>query len=419
MEHLSGGTTGCSLLGGHRGKQPPTTWRSWTNGAEESGMAVKKLANGRWEASYRDPQRRERTKTFATRREADRWLVSVKTDVARGHYVDPRLARSYFRDWAEEWMATTAHLKPKTRTGYDSDLRIHVLPVFGDMAVGSIQQIDVRRFVADMVATGAAPGTVRNARKVLRLVLATAEGSGAVRGNPCNGVRVPMSPKADMVVLDAEGVELLARAIDPRYSTLVRFAAYTGLRAGEIGALRVGRLDLLRGRVLVAEAVTDVDRMGLVFGEPKTYQRRSVTLPAFLRDDLAAHLAGRRPKPEDFVFQSPTGKVLHHKTFYRRFFKPAVAAAGLPPAMRFHDLRHTCAALCIALGAHPKAIQERLGHSSITVTLDRYGHLFPKLDEALTQRLDTLHQAAADQGTATPLARATGALPPPSLGAAG
>lgn len=373
-------------------------------------MAVRKLANGKWEASYRDPQRRERVRTFPTRREADRWRSTMKTDVARGDYVDPRLSRSRFHEWADEWMATTAHLKPKTRAGYESDLRVHVLPVLGDRAVGSIQQVDIRRFVADMVARGAAPGTVRNARKVVRLVLAAAEGSGAIRGNPCNGVRVPMSPKADMVFLNAEQVEALAQAIDPRYATLIRFAAYTGLRAGEIGALRVGRLDLLRSRVLVAEAVTDVERLGLVFGEPKTYQRRSVTLPAFLRDELAAHLAGRSAGPEDFVFQSPTGKVLHHKTFYRRAFKPAVVAAGLPPAMRFHDLRHTCAALCIALGAHPKAIQERLGHSSITVTLDRYGHLFPKLDEALTHRLDTLRQEAVDHLAVAPPVPAVGQL---------
>lgn len=69
--------------------------------------------------------------------------------------------------------------------------------------------------------------------------------------------------------------------------------------------------------------------------------------------------------------------------------------------MRFHDLRHTCAALCIALGAHPKAIQERLGHSSITVTLDRYGHLFPKLDELLTGRLDDLYNDAQASGAAS------------------
>lgn len=359
-------------------------------------MAIKKLPNGRWEASYRDPRRKERVRIFRTRAEADRWLSIVKTDVARGEYVDPRLARSRFDDWAAEWMATTAHLKPKTRAGYESDLRVHVLPAFSGRSIGSVQQVDVRRFVADMIAAGAAPGTVRNARKVLRLVLATAEASGAIRGNPCNGVRVPASPKADMVFLTPRQVEDLAEAIDPRFSTLIRFAAYTGLRAGEIGALRVGRVDLLRGRVLVAESVTEVDRLGLVFGEPKTYQRRSVTLPPFLRDELRVHLDGREVGPDSFVFTGPNGGVLNHKAFYRTYFKPAVRRAGIPPAMRFHDLRHTCASLCIALGAHPKAIQERLGHSSITVTLDRYGHLFPKLDEALTDRLDELRSEAVN-----------------------
>lgn len=358
-------------------------------------MGVRKLGAGKWEASYRDPQRRERIKTFRTRAEADRWLATVKTDLTRGDYVDPRLARTEFGHWAAEWLATTAHLRPKTRVGYESDLRVHVLPAFSHRPVGSIQQVDVRRFVADMIANGAAPGTVRNARKVLRLVLGTAEGSGAIRSNPCNGVRVPTSPKVEMVFLSPEQVESLATAIGPRFSTLVRLAAYTGLRAGEICALRVGRLDLLRGRILVAESVTEVEGHGLVFGEPKTNERRSVTLPAFLREELGSYLAGRTAGASDFVFPSSSGGVLRYKMFYKRVFKPAVAAAGLPTATRFHDLRHTCASLCIALGAHPKAIQERLGHSSITVTLDRYGHLFPKLDEALTERLDTLRNQAA------------------------
>ena len=82
------------------------------------------------------------------------------------------------------------------------------------------------------------------------------------------------------------------------------------------------------------------------------------------------------------------------RNLYDRHFKPAVRRAGLPDETRFHDLRHTCAALLIALGAHPKAILERLGHSSITVTLDRYGHLFPSLDEALTAGLEDLRQRA-------------------------
>ncbi|HVL03334.1 MAG TPA: tyrosine-type recombinase/integrase [Acidimicrobiales bacterium] len=363
-------------------------------------MGVRKLGAGKWEASYRDPQRRERIRTFRTRAEADRWLATVKTDLTRGDYVDPRLARTEFGHWAAEWLATTAHLRPKTRVGYEGDLRVHVLPVFSHRSVGSIQQVDVRRFVADMIANGAAPGTVRNARKVLRLVLGTAQGSGAIRSNPCNGVRVPSSPKVEMVFLSAEQVEDLATAIGPRFATLVRLAAYTGLRAGEICALRVGRLDLLRGRLLVAESVTEVEGHGLVFGEPKTNERRSVTLPAFLRDELGSYLAGGKTGADDFVFPSSAGGVLRYKMFYKRVFKPAVVVAGLPTATRFHDLRHTCASLCIALGAHPKAIQERLGHSSITVTLDRYGHLFPKLDEALTQRLDTLHEEAVHAANA-------------------
>lgn len=96
--------------------------------------------------------------------------------------------------------------------------------------------------------------------------------------------------------------------------------------------------------------------------------------------------------PDDFVFPGPDGGVLHHNTFYRRRFKPAVVAAGLPPAIRFRDLRHTCASLCVALGAHPKAIQERLGHSSITVTLDRYGHLFPASGRRGRSGLDTVRR---------------------------
>jgi len=360
-------------------------------------MAIRKLPNGKWEASYRDPAGRERIKRHSTRAEADRWLATVKASLARGDYVEPRLARERFKIWSHEWLETTSHLRPRTRLGYQSVLRTHILPVFGEMPVGSIRQVDVKRFVAEMLASGAAPGTVRGARKVLRLVLASAEGSGAIRANPCNGVRVPASPKAEMVFLSAEQVESLATAITSRFSMLDRFAAYTGLRAGEVCALRVGRVDLLRARVLVAESVTEVDGQSLVFSEPKTYEHRSVTLPRFLCEELVEHLAGRASEPDHFMFPATHGGVLRHKMFYWRHFKPAVMAAGLPPATRFHDLRHTCAALCIALGAHPKAIQERLGHSSITVTLDRYGHLFPKLDEALTERLDNMQRDAASR----------------------
>ena len=171
----------------------------------------------------------------------------------------------------------------------------------------------------------------------------------------------------------------------PEYSLLVRFAAYTGLRAGELGALRVCRLDLLRRRVEVTESVSEV-KGHLVFGPTKTYQNRSVPIPRFLCEEIALALTGKGP--DDFVFSAPEGGPLRHGNFYARHFKPALRHAGLPKAVRFHDLRHTFAGFLIAEGAHPRAIMERMGHSSITVTLNTYGHLLPGLEEHVTEALD-------------------------------
>src|SRR4029077_18516866 len=126
----------------------------------------------------------------------------------------------------------------------------------------------------------------------------------------------------------------------------------------------------------------------------KTYARRTVRLPQFLVEELTVYLGHAANDADAFVFTAPAGGPLRHNLFYQRAFRPALRRAGLADGLRFHDLRHTCAALLIAQGAHPKAMQERLGHSSITVTLDRYGHLFPSLDEALTEGLDGTYRAA-------------------------
>ncbi len=380
--------------------------------------SVRKLASGRWQARYRDGagRRHSADRTFPTKRAAEHWLAMAEADLQRGDWADPALGRLTLAEWADEWMATTVHLRVKTRDGYASMLRTHVVPAFGQEPVANIEQVDVRRFLADLSAAGSAPGTVRAARKVLRLVLATALGSGAIRVNPCDGVRVPRSPRDEMVFLDHPQVLALADAMPPPYGTLVTFAAYTGLRAGEIGALRVGRLDLLRRRVEVVESVADVPGHGLVFGPTKTFERRSVPLPQFLVDEMAAYLVGRPTDPEDFVFTAPEGGPLRHRNFYRRHFKPAVHRAGLPERTRFHDLRHTCAAILVAEGAHSLAVMKRLGHSSITVTMNTYGHLFPALEEALTDGLDRAYRAAQERSSGARVGHdsesATGTLPP-------
>jgi integrase len=290
---------------------------------------------------------------FRTKADADAWLASQQVDRARGSWIDPREGRRTFEHWAATWLSTTVHLKAKTRVGYESILRTHLMPAFGRSQVSRIDQPAIKAFFANMTASGAAPGTIRSVRQVLRLVLATAVDGKALASNPCDGVKLPRSAKSEMHFLTEEQVEDLAAAIAlpesragghgaaphwrtelPEYGLLVRFAAYTGLRAGELGALRTGRIDLLRRRVEVVESVSEVNGR-LVFGPTKTYQNRSVPLPRFVCDELVPLLASKGQ--EDFVFPGSEGGPLRHGNFYARHFKPAVRQAGLPETVRFHD----------------------------------------------------------------------------------
>lgn len=317
----------------------------------------------------------------------------METDVRRGEWVDPGLSRVTFGEWAAEYLQTIVHLRAVTQGDYERALRVHVLPAFAEHPVGAIDHVEVRRFVAQKQAEGLAPKTLQRVRLVLRQVLALAKSAGAIKTNPCDGLRLPRPSRAEPVFLSAGQVESLARACRPPYDVLVRLAAATGLRPSELCGLRMGRLDLKRGTVDVAEALTVVKGRTEV-GPTKNSLRRTVGIPRSVCEELRAYLAARADETghplsaDDFVFTAPMGGPLRRDLLFKRFIRPAVSAAGLPQGLRLHDLRHTCAALLIELGAHPKAIQERLGHSSITVTIDVYGHLFPSIDQALTARLD-------------------------------
>lgn len=235
----------------------------------------------------------------------------------------------------------------------------------------------------------------RKAHQVLSQVLDAAVDGGKLARNVAAGVKLPKVQRREMHFLDAVQVEALADAIDPRYPTLVRVAAYTGLRPCELVALRVGRLDLLRGTVRVAEAAPEVAGR-LEWGGVKTHEARTVRLPRFLCEELGAYLADRPHDPEDLVFTAPLGGPLRESKFVPGYFKPAVAAVGLPPTLRFYDLRHTAASLLIREGASVKAVQKQLGHATASITLDTYGHLFPDELDALAARLEDLHDRALE-----------------------
>lgn len=250
---------------------------------------VRKLPSGRWQASYLDEHKRGRIgapSTFATKADANLWLASVETDMARGEHLQPELARRAFGEWADEWL-DSLHVKPKTYVGYEASLRNHVLPVFAHRPVADISYRDCRAFVDELLRDGLAPGTVGEARKILRLVLREALRSDAIRRNPADGLRIPRGVREEIVFLSPAEVMRLANEIAhppqprshphktwPAYGLLVRLAAWSGLRAGEIAALRVRRFDRRAGRLEVAESVQEIHG-ALVYGPPKTYACRA------------------------------------------------------------------------------------------------------------------------------------------------
>ncbi len=358
-----------------------------------------KSGKTRYEASYRDPTGRERQRTFARKVDADKFLTSIEAAKVRGEWVDPRLSRITLGEFSTRWLATIRDRELKTQMGYESLLRRHVLPAFGDYPLGRIDTLRIREWVAQMSAAGLSRDSVRQAKQVLSAILTLAVEANYIVRNPCQGIRLGKGAKQEKCFLTDAQVVALARVIAPPYSTLVYFLAYSGLRWGEAAALRRRRCDLAHSRVEVAEALSEA--RGLHFKPTKTAETRVVVIPELVRDLLAEHLARHvEEHPDALVFTAPEGTLLRNSNFHRRVWKPALRAAGLPSRMRIHDMRHTCAALLIRqYGANPKQIQRHLGHSSITVSMDTYGHLFPEDMERLAEGLNAglanaLRQAA-------------------------
>lgn len=348
----------------------------------------------RYEARYRDPAGKSRGKWFRTKAEARTFLAHVETAKQTGTWIDPQRAKLRFERWAAQERAGWSDLRPATKARADSLIRTHVMPTFGELALGAITPLRIQSWINDLVERGLSPSTVQGCYRLLSRIMNAAVNARLIAISPCRGITLPRVERAEMMFLNPEELQQLALAAGA-FSPLIYSAGYLGLRWGELAGLRRARVDPLRGALEVVETLSDVSGH-LHFGPPKTKAaRRRVSIPPFLCSMLADHLLARPGGPESLVFVGRDGAPLRRTAFRSRHWKPAVADAGLPSALRFHDLRHTCASLLIAQGAHPKEIQARLGHSSITTTLDRYGHLFPSLDERLRDGLDATYRRAA------------------------
>jgi integrase len=352
-----------------------------------SRPGITKLANGRYRARYRDASGQQHEKRFESFALADKWLKAQSAALVRHDHVAPRRAEMTFGEWAELSLAAMAHLKPKTLAGYRSILDSRLLPRWKSVKLGAITNADVAAWVASLRGEDLSASRVRQCYGLLSSMLDAAVRDHRLATNPCSGVKLPRVVSRPRRYLTHEEVDQLADACGP-YRLLVLVLAYCGLRYGEATALRAKNVSLLRGRLHIVEAVVEVNGK-CVFGSPKTHQHRDVVVPAFLREELTQHIAGKAP--DDLVFDQD-GEVLRNHRFRRKWFDRAASQAGLEGLVP-HELRHTAASLAIGAGASVKAVQAMLGHATATLTLDLYGHLYPDELDAVAAQLDAARSA--------------------------
>lgn len=351
---------------------------------------VRKLPSGRWQARYTTPDGHDHTgiMTFPYKRDAEQYLARIETDLGRGVWLDPSSGRTRLADYAAAWLGRRPKpLRPRTRELYQSQLRLHILPTLGSVELGKITPSTVRTWHAGLLAAGTpGPVTVAKCYRLLRAILATAVEDEMLVRNPCviRGAGLENSPERKTATI-AE-VYAVAEAIDARFRALVLLATFTGLRWGELVALRRTRLDLLHRTVNVVEQFVEMDDGSLHVGPPKTDAgRRVVSIPDVILADLEVHLATyARTERDALLFSGAKGAPLHRRNFAPKW-RAAVRAAGAEH-LRFHDLRHTGNTLAAATGASTKELMARMGHASMRAAM-LYQHATPDRDAEIARLL--------------------------------
>jgi len=315
-------------------------------------------------------------------------LATQQASVAKGDCIDPAESRITLAEWVQIWEGTLVHLAHGTRQLNVGVARNYLVPRFGAWPLDKITTSDVQKMLSEELAEGRLSNSaVRRHVMVLSQILSGAMLDGRLGRNVASGVRLPPERAREMRFLEAEEVMRLANAIDPFYRPMVLTAAYVGLRWGEITGLTLPKVDLQKGTMRIDRQLKLIDGQ-MVLKKPKTRASvRKVSVPPTLVRILESHLASEQVRESGLAFPSVRGKPLRNPSF-RRVWLRTVKSAGFEGFV-FHELRHTVAALAIAQGAHPTAIKERLGHASITTTLDRYGGLFPSLDQDIATGLDS------------------------------
>lgn len=326
--------------------------------------------------------------THDTRTEANDWIRKTVTDWQKGE-LNPNAARYTLARYLNQWLATAQpSLRPHTHALYSDMVRLHITPTLGKHRLDRLRADAIQRLLSDKLREGLSPRTVQIIHSVLYRALKAAHKWRLIPHNPSETVTPPRQQRKEIRTWTEEQARcFLAGIQDDRLHPLYHLALATGLRMGELLALHWQDVNLDKGMIQVRRTIQYLPGKGLTESETKTRRaQRQVVLPLattrLLREHKARQLEERRllgTPASLYVFSTSTGTPFASRNIYRHF-NSHIKRLRLP-RLRLHDLRHTAATLMLGRGINPKIVQEMLGHSSITLTLDTYSHVTPTMQE--------------------------------------
>lgn len=338
------------------------------------------------------------TKYTKTQRECRDWLKEIRSQIENGLTFEG--AKTQLSKYMVHWLESVKpELRPKTWIQYEQVARTHIAPILGKHFVKDISPTLVQSLYTKKRKDGYQETTIRIIHAVLHRALEQAVRWGYIGRNPASIVVKPRPKRKEMQVMSDDQVRAFLSLVEgTRFDGLYYLAVTTGLRQGEILGLKWTDLDWKTGNINVRRQIQRITGEGLVFSEPKSAAgRRTVVAGGVALQKLMAHqeiqqterlFAGERWKEYGLIFPSTIGTPFEPRNLYRHFIN-SLTKANLPK-FRFHDLRHTAATLMLQSNIHPKVVQERLGHSTITLTLDTYSHVVPSMQVEAAEILDGL-----------------------------
>ena len=354
-------------------------------------MASIQKRGNRWIVRHRGPDGRDRSKSFATARDARVYRAEIEAAKATGGYVDPRSGRILFHTCAQQWLDTRIGIRDTTRASYTSYLHTLILPILGEHRIDQITPDDLRMWIAGLNRAGSSPATIRKALMLVRQILRRAVTDRRITVNPVDvgDLDLPAQQRKTMTILSAAEIVDLVAAAGPFYGTHFLTAASTGLRWGELTGIPTDHLDVLRGEIRVETQLREIAGR-LTLGVPlKTESsRRTVTIPRSVAERIGEHL-GRFPNDSGVVFTSVEGHLLRRSNFARNVMRRAAREIGRP-RLTFHDLRHTHASLLLAAGEPITNVSARLGHRNAATTLRIYAHALEGSERSASDRFEAL-----------------------------